>query len=83
MKILVLYNRTGDIIFTQTNPIDEEIYSCLIGETIEGKNVVGVDVESKTLVYEEVPTSEMDDLKAEIKQLKDDLEKLKSTTISL
>ena len=47
MKTLVVYNNTGQLIFTQTNATD--FYECLVEDVEDNKEIVGVDVKTGKL----------------------------------
>lgn len=68
MKILAVYNEKGQIIFTQTNALEQ--YNCLIEEVEDNKEVIGVDVKTnKFIIIDKLTTTE------EKEQLKLELEK--------
>lgn len=76
MKTLVVYNETGNIIFTQTNAT--ETYNCLVEDVADNKEIIGVDIETnKCILVDRLATTE------EKEQLKRELEsknnELKST----
>ena len=47
MKTLVVYDKQGNIIFTQTNATEQ--YNCIVEDVADGKEVVGVDVKNNKL----------------------------------
>ena len=48
MKILAVYDNTGQLIFTQTNATDS--YNLIVENVVDGKEIVGVDVKNKKLI---------------------------------
>ncbi|MGN2337597.1 hypothetical protein ACTFIN_05655 [Clostridium cagae] len=57
MKILVVHNEKGQIIFTQTNAIEQ--YSYLVDEVADNKEVIGVDLETnKFILADRLATTE-------------------------
>ena len=47
MKTLVVYNKQGEVIFTQTNATDS--YNLIVEDVAEGKEIIGVDVKTGKL----------------------------------
>ena len=66
MNILAVYNEEGNLIFTQTNANDK--YSCLVEEVADDKEVIGVDLETKTFILADrlATNQEKEDLKREL-----------------
>ncbi|MBN1051266.1 hypothetical protein DV092_04240 [Clostridium botulinum] len=57
MKILVVHNEKGQIIFTQTNAIEQ--YGYLVDEVADNKEVIGVDLETnKFILADRLATTE-------------------------
>ncbi|ACD24089.1 hypothetical protein FDE76_15345 [Clostridium botulinum] len=75
MKILTVYNSKGQLIFTQTNAIEQ--YSCLVEEVAENKEVIGVDLETnKFILTDRLATNEeKEQLKRELEAKNLELEK--------
>ncbi|MDR5586611.1 hypothetical protein [Clostridium aquiflavi] len=75
MKILAVHNQTGQLIFTQTNAIEQ--YSCLVEEVAENKEVIGVDLETNKFILVDrfATTEEKEQLKRELEAKNLELEK--------
>ena len=56
MKILVVYNNTGQLIFTQTNATEQ--YYLTVEDVADNKEVVGVDLSTNKLVTVSINLSE-------------------------
>ena len=48
MRILVVHNQNGQLIFTQTNATDS--YNLIVEDVAGGKEVIGVDVKNNKLI---------------------------------
>jgi len=80
MKTLIVYDQTGNIIFTQTNAISN--YACLVNDIAEDKAPVSVDVENKVCIIGD--SFEIAEQKRKVKEelerkKEDELQKLQST----
>ncbi|MBZ9690746.1 hypothetical protein [Clostridium sp. M14] len=66
MKILVVYNKKGQLIFTQTNATEQ--YNCLVEELVDNKEVIGVDIETNKFILADryATTEEKEQLKREL-----------------
>lgn len=75
MKILAVHNTKGQLIFTQTNAIEQ--YNCLVEEVAENKEVIGVDLEIKKFILADklATTEEKEQLKKELEAKNLELEK--------
>ncbi|MBW6408953.1 hypothetical protein [Clostridium weizhouense] len=70
MKTLIIYDNTGYILMQQTGSykVPEGGIQYLEAEIPKGKMVKGVNVETKELVLEDIPKTEMELLKEELSQ---------------
>jgi len=68
MKTLVLYNQSGNIIFTQTNATSD--YACLVEDIAEDKAPVSVDVSTGNCIL-----NDSEEVKKEKQRIKEELEK--------
>ena len=68
MKTLVVYNKQGQLIFTQTNATDS--YNLIVEDVAENKEIVGVDVKTGKLklVDRQATTEEKEALKKELEE---------------
>ncbi|MBZ9691640.1 hypothetical protein [Clostridium sp. M14] len=75
MKILVVHNEKGQIIFTQTNATEQ--YSCLVEDVEDNKEVIGVDLETNKFILADklATTEEKEQLKRELEANNLELEK--------
>ena len=55
MKTLIVYNKNGEVIFTQTNAI--EPYYMKVEEIEESKSIIGIDLETKQLTTVDIGLS--------------------------
>ncbi len=56
MKILIIYNKEGKIIFSMSGTNIEDYYNCLITNIEEGKDVVSVDVQNNKVITKDRDT---------------------------
>ncbi len=75
MKILVVHNEKGQIIFTQTNATEQ--YSCLVDDVENNKEVIGVDLETNKFILadRQATNEEKEQLKRELEAKNLELEK--------
>lgn len=66
MKTLIVHNKQGQLVFTQTNAIEE--YSCIVEDIADNKEIVGVDISTGKCitVNREATTEEKEALKREL-----------------
>lgn len=74
MKVLVVYNTQGNILFTQANVTDS--YNLIMADVADTKEVVGVDVNNKKLITVDklATTEEKQALEAELEAKNKELE---------
>lgn len=74
MKILIVYNKQGQIVFTQTNATEQ--YSCIVEDVAEDKEVVGVDVKNNKFILadKQATAEELIATKAELESTKAELD---------
>ena len=74
MKTLVVYDDTGNIIFTQTNAIAD--YACLVEDVADNKEVIGVDIETNKLILVDrlATTEEKEQLRLQLESKNNELE---------
>lgn len=77
MKTLVVYNNSGNIIFTQTNATEQ--YSCIVEDVGDDKEVIGVDTSTgKCILVDKLATTEEKEaLKRELETKNKDLQEAK------
>ncbi|MGN2336779.1 hypothetical protein ACTFIN_01465 [Clostridium cagae] len=75
MKMLVVHNNKGQLIFTQTNATDK--YKCLVEDVEENKEIIGVDLETNKFILadRQATTEEKEQLKRELEAKNLELEK--------
>ncbi len=75
MKILVVHNNKGQLIFTQTNATEH--YNCLVEEVADNKEIIGVDLETNKFILADrlATTEEKEHLKRELEAKNIELEK--------
>ena len=57
MKTLVVYNKEGNIIFTQTNATDS--YNLIVEDVADNKEIIGVDTSTgKCILVDKLATTE-------------------------
>lgn len=71
MKILIVYNQEGNIIFTQTNATGT--YACLVEDIAEDKAPTSVDVENKVCIL-----GDSYEIAEQKRKLKEELERKKA-----
>ena len=83
MKILVVYNQTGELVFTQTNATEQ--YSCLVEEIEDNQEVIGVDIETNKCILADrlATTEEKEALKRELETLSNNLANKEDENIDL
>lgn len=83
MKVLVVYNQTGELVFTQTNATEH--YSCLVEEIEDNQEVIGVDIETQKCILEDrlATTEEKEALKRELETLSNNLANKEDENIDL
>ena len=66
MKTLVVYNKQGQLIFTQTNVTDS--YNLIVEDVADNKEIVGVDVATRKCILadKQATTEEKETLKVEL-----------------
>ncbi|ALP91167.1 hypothetical protein HMPREF1084_01924 [Clostridium butyricum 60E.3] len=81
MKTLIVYDLTGNLLFTQSNITEQ--YRCIEEEIDESKEVIGVDVvtEKCILVSRQATTEEKERLKLELQEKNRELEDIKENLI--
>ena len=74
VKTLVVHNKEGNIIFTQTNATDS--YNLIIEDVPDGKEIVGVDVKNKKLILadKQATAEELRVTKAKLESTKAELD---------
>lgn len=76
MKILVVYNNSGQLVFTQSNATEQ--YKCIVENIPENKEVIGVDANTdKCILKDKEATTE--DLKKVQEELTNKNEELLKT----
>ncbi|MBN1059327.1 hypothetical protein [Clostridium botulinum] len=75
MKILVVCNEKGQLIFTQTNATEQ--YNCLVEDVADNKEVIGVDLETNRFILadRQATTEEKEQLKRALEAKNLELEK--------
>ncbi|WP_252235601.1 hypothetical protein [Clostridium sp. CH2] len=75
MKMLVVHNNKGQLIFTQTNATEQ--YHCLVEDVEGNKEVIGVDLETNKFILtdRQATTEEKEKLKRELEVKNLELEK--------
>lgn len=68
MKILAVYNEKGELIFTQTNALEQ--YNCLVEEVEDNKEIIGIDIKTNKfiLVDKLATTEEKEQLKLQLEE---------------
>lgn len=68
MKILAVYNEKGQLIFTQTNALEQ--YNCLVEEVEDNKEVIGIDIKTNKFIIADklATTEEKEQLKLELEE---------------
>ncbi|MEW9939801.1 hypothetical protein AB2T96_20015 [Clostridium butyricum] len=77
MKTLILYNKEGQLIFTQKNATEQ--YSCIVEDVADNKEIIGVDISTGKCitVYRQATTEEKEQLKRELNEKNKELENTK------
>lgn len=77
MKTLIVHNKQGQLVFTQTNAIEE--YSCIVEDIADNKEIVGVDISTGKCitVNREATTEEKEQLKLQLDEKNKELEETK------
>ncbi|MBN1044601.1 hypothetical protein DVW08_04370 [Clostridium botulinum] len=75
MKILIVYNEKGQLIFLQTNATEQ--YNCLVEDVEDNKEVIGVDLETNKFILtdRQATTEEKEKLNRELEVKNLELEK--------
>ena len=73
MKTLVVYNKQGQLIFTQTNATDS--YNLIVEDVAENKEIVGVNLSTEKciLVDKDATTEEKETIKRELLKTQEEL----------
>ena len=82
MKILVVYNPQGDILFTQTNVTED--YFCLVEDVADNKEIIGVDTSTNNFILADrlATTEEKEILKKELETKEKELESKDNELVS-
>lgn len=83
MKTLVVYDTKGNIVFTQTNVIEN--YQLLIEEIVDNEEIIGVDVSNNKCIKANrlATTEEKEALKAELESKNNELQKKQNDLLKL
>ena len=83
MKTLVVYDKTGQLIFTQTNATED--YNFLVEDVADNKEIIGVDISKKKciLVDKLATTEEKEALKTELESKNNELQKKENDLLKL
>ena len=83
MKILVVYNKEGQLIFTQTEANDS--YNLLVEDVADNKEIIGVDTSTgKCILVDKLATTEeKEQLKAELESKNNELQEKQNDLLKL
>lgn len=78
MKTLVVYNKnTGDVVFTQTNALEE--YNCLLNDIEESRQPIKV-IDGEVILDD---TPEVKEAKKKLKELEEEMLEIKMSLLEL
>ena len=77
MKTLVVYDKQGQLVFTQTNATDS--YNLIVEDVADNKEIVGVDVKNKKLILadKQATAEELRATEAELEEKNKELQETK------
>ncbi len=77
MKTLIVYDLKGNLVFTQTNVIEQ--YSCIVKDVADNKEIIGVDISTGKCITvdRQATTEEKEQLKRELNEKNKELENTK------
>lgn len=83
MKTLVIYNKQGQLVFTQTNATDS--YNLIVEDVADNKEIIGVDTSTEKciLVDKLATTEEKEELKAKLESKNNELQKKQNDLLKL
>lgn len=71
MKILIVNDTEGNIIFTMQGTEIQDNYSCIVADIEEGKEIVSVDVSIGQVITKDKEPTEFEKLQSENEELTD------------
>ncbi|MDI9208143.1 hypothetical protein MT361_06205 [Clostridium butyricum] len=77
MKTLLVHNKQGQLVFTQTNATEQ--YSCIVEDVADNKEIIGVDISTGKCITvdRQATTEEKEQLKRELNEKNKELENTK------
>ncbi|WP_321833877.1 hypothetical protein [Clostridium butyricum] len=77
MKTLLVHNKQGQLVFTQTNATEQ--YSCIVEDVGDNKEIIGVDISTGKCITvdRQATTEEKEQLKRELNEKNKELENTK------
>ena len=83
MKTLVVYNKQGQLVFTQTNATDS--YNLIVEDVADNKEIIGVDTSTNKciLVDRQATTEEKEQLKLQLESKNKELELQENKNLEL
>ena len=83
MKTLIVYDKQGQLIFTQTNATED--YNFLVEDIEDNKEIIGVDISKKKCIVVDklATTEEKEALKTELESKNNELQKKENDLLKL